>query len=108
MAHIAVEKRNSQMLDILVEHKIDLNIQNKQGQTPLLLALEQDLPEFSKKLLEYGASPDHKDTQGQTTLHLLLKIKMDQKHEVLENCLKNKMKCINDHTVNDLRYIYFI
>ncbi len=64
----AVETRDAQLLERSVQKKIDPNVPNAEGKTPLLLAIEQNDQPLIARLLELGASVDLADTHGVTPL----------------------------------------
>lgn len=56
----------------LIEDGADVNAQNKDGKTPLHLAVEFNKnPEVVRTLLEAGANPKSKDRLGQTAFDLI-------------------------------------
>ncbi|MEA3513670.1 MAG: ankyrin repeat domain-containing protein [Campylobacterota bacterium] len=72
----AIALRDMELIDFLLEHEIDVNIQNKKGQT-VLEYLVYDGMEYSKlisKLLDYGINPRLKNKDGQTIYEILTNI----------------------------------
>ena len=49
---IAVFKKDFSTFNLLIEKKANLDLQNHQGLTALLIAVDQNLPEFIKTLIE--------------------------------------------------------
>jgi ankyrin repeat protein len=68
--HIAVYRENYEIINILINHGIDINAKDNEGKTALHVASEYGLNECIKILLDQGASMNEKDNQGQTPLHL--------------------------------------
>lgn len=60
----------TQMIDLLVEHGADVNAQDRDGDTPLMLAVMTAEPHIVKHLLMQGARTDLYNNQGQTALTL--------------------------------------
>ncbi|KAH9061940.1 ankyrin repeat-containing domain protein [Lactarius vividus] len=53
------------------EHTVDLNMQQKDHDTPLHFACFRLQPEIARLLLDYGAKVNAKNDQGETPLHLV-------------------------------------
>lgn len=64
--HFAASYGLCDVIDVLIQHNADLDIQRKDGATPLMLA---DTVEALELLLQAGADPDVKDKAGYTMLH---------------------------------------
>ena len=58
---------------LLLEHGAEVNSQDKNKQTPLLLAIEGNWFKLARILLEHGADADASNNDGKTSLHILLK-----------------------------------
>ncbi|QLZ67720.1 ankyrin repeat domain-containing protein [Legionella sp. PC1000] len=65
----AVKSRNVELINKLIEKGVDLNIPNKQGLTPLMLACKHGFNEIVQILLDHGANSDLTDKKGNTVLH---------------------------------------
>jgi ankyrin repeat protein len=77
--HFAVEKNAIAMLDLLIagnQHasKADLNRQDNEGDTPLLLALKKNHIDVALRLLECGADAHIVNKRGETPLMLAIKL----------------------------------
>lgn len=59
----------------LIAVGIDVNIRNKNGNTPLFFAVEDIKPEVVKQLLRQGANIEAEDKYGYTALHYAVKIR---------------------------------
>ena len=59
----------SKWVEYLVDHKADVNVTNKFGMTPLVLAVRHAHPHLVLYLLSHGANPHHQNHTGQTALH---------------------------------------
>ncbi|XP_060552348.1 uncharacterized protein LOC132713693 [Ruditapes philippinarum] len=66
--HYAVNKENKDLLQILIEHDIDLNMQDQFGRTPLYFAVYYSKPEFVELMLE-KADVTLAENNGYTPLH---------------------------------------
>ena len=59
----------SKWVEYLVDHKADVNVTNKFGMTPLVLAVRHAYPHLVLYLLSHGANPHHQNHTRQTALH---------------------------------------
>lgn len=66
--HFAAFKCRSDMVDFLIEQKVDVNVLNIKGETPLMKAVEQNCFSVAVSLKEAGARFDIKDASGKTAL----------------------------------------
>jgi hypothetical protein len=64
----AAAYNNEEMLDILIEHKSDLDEQSKNEQTALMLAVGRGNENNTKRLLEAGADTEIRDVLDMTAL----------------------------------------
>ena len=80
--HIASERGHSGIAGLLLKFGADVDAQNKNSMTPLLLVLrsrlsifgnDSQLPKTTQVLLEHGASVHVRDKNGQTPLHTALR-----------------------------------
>ena len=60
---------SSETVQKIIEHGARINVQNKNGATPLLLACSGAQPEVLKLLLKRKADPNIADENGDTSLH---------------------------------------
>jgi len=67
--HEAVRKNSQQVLQLLLEHGAQVNLQITDGKTPLHLAIQQSQFEMVNYLLSKGADPRMKTQQNVTCLH---------------------------------------
>ena len=68
--HIAVKRGHRDMCQMLLEHKVDVRVQDNKGNTPLHLALYDDNLDISRILLEYNAEVTSQNEDGSTPLHI--------------------------------------
>ena len=61
---------HKEMVELLVTHGADVNVMLNTVATPLLRAIEQNLPDDALLLLANGANPDRQHWNGQTMVHL--------------------------------------
>lgn len=66
----AVSGQNVHQLDAILKHKPILNILNKAGTSPLILAVEKKNISIVRKLLEAGADPNFQNIKKRTSLHI--------------------------------------
>lgn len=71
----------------LIEAGADLEKQNKNGMTPLMVAVKKKKVEISRTLLAYGASPDVKTSRGTPLLHSVVSCD-EKKNQLLELLLQ--------------------
>ena len=64
--HVAANKGRLEILSLLIEHKADVNRQNKLGSTPLHCAAGYGYEAVVKRLLDAGASKNLRDMDGKT------------------------------------------
>jgi ankyrin repeat protein len=66
----AVRKQRQDVIELLLSHKIDVNLKDELGVAPIHCAAELDAPAILVLLLDSGAQIDAADRFGQTALHL--------------------------------------
>ena len=66
--HIAFEISNKVLAQYLIDADVDVNAQDAQGRTPLMLCFENQMLDFVRELLEKGANPDLLDATGKDCL----------------------------------------
>ncbi|WP_353280817.1 ankyrin repeat domain-containing protein [Wolbachia endosymbiont (group B) of Cyclophora punctaria] len=57
--HAAIEKNYSRIVELLIEYRANVNVQNEQGQTPIYLAISSKRPKIIKLLYDNGADIDN-------------------------------------------------
>ena len=70
LVHLACEEGNVKTLRLLTDAKVDLELKDDEGQTPLMVACRYQKIECFTLLLECGADPNVKDAQEQPLLHM--------------------------------------
>src|SRR5690606_33699145 len=65
---------NPNVLQTLMGRAPDLNAQDKDGKTILILAIDYLQLSLAEMILRYGANPDIQDLQGDTALHLATRL----------------------------------
>ncbi len=71
--HFAVNSVNISAFDLLLEHKVKVNVYAKgYNMTPLHMAVEAESEYMVRKLLKAGADPNAVAQAGQTPLHLAM------------------------------------
>jgi ankyrin repeat protein len=73
LLHIAVEKRQKDIAEILIEKGVDVDIKNISKQTPLHIAAENNLYQMAALLIENGADINLRDKNGDSALHLAVR-----------------------------------
>ncbi len=71
--HRAAMNGDNEVLKLLLEKKIDANILDNEGRTPLILALDAHNKQGVKLLLAHGADPNLKDREGRLPLFMAVK-----------------------------------
>jgi fibronectin type 3 and ankyrin repeat domains protein 1 len=62
-------KQDTDIIDILIEHNVDINIQNENGRTAVMMAAFIGNINIIKQLRSHGASYTLKDKQNMTVVH---------------------------------------
>src|SRR5690606_14421017 len=66
--HIAVRSGDPEMLDLVLSHKPDTEVQDGMGYTPLIGAARNKETQKIETLLKAGAAIDGKDSKGHTPI----------------------------------------
>ena len=67
------------MVKLIKEGKLDVNVKNKEGMDPLILAIDCEFDiETLKKLIELGCSLKNSDNQGRTALHYAVDLENEE------------------------------
>lgn len=69
----AISSNNKYIFDILLKNKIDVNMRDPLGRTPLHHAVFYRDIDTTTHLLEHGADPNIQDHDGKTPLHLAIR-----------------------------------
>jgi len=69
LLHLAIEYSHTQIAELLIKNKIDLNIQNEDGRSPLSLAIWERENKIAKILIENGVDINALDYDGRNALH---------------------------------------
>ena len=75
----------------LLDRGADVNAQDQNRETPLLLAAERHMDKIARILLERGADPNVKNTRGKTPLHLLLERHLDDHGDVNDTLVVGRL-----------------
>lgn len=65
---MAVKKNNGSIIKVLLNIGADINIQNEEGNTPLILAVKKSKVYIIKILLNSGVDPNIQNEEGETAL----------------------------------------
>ena len=77
--HLATASGHTPMIKMLYTHRVNINIQESWGQTPLMIATQQSRLECMKMLLSLGAEKEYHDREhGNTALHVACTTKDEQ------------------------------
>lgn len=79
----AVHHNNMELMQLLVENQAELNFQNDQNFTPLIIAIVKGQTEIAIYLIEKGADVNLKNIYGQTALIFAV----HHKNSLIVNCL---------------------
>jgi ankyrin repeat protein len=60
---------HKEVVELLLTHGADVNVELSNGDTPLSMAIDQNLPHDVQVLLANGANPDYAIMNGQTAVH---------------------------------------
>ena len=84
----AVYKRDEEVINILLNHKVDVNISDNKGTTALHYATMFNNTSIAKKLINAGAKSDIKDANGKTAFDYITSYKNE---EILTLIKKQKL-----------------
>jgi ankyrin repeat protein len=59
-----------EVVEMLLAHGADVNVELSNGDTPLSIAIDENLPYDAQVLLANGANPDYAIVNGQTAVHM--------------------------------------
>lgn len=105
LLHILASKRNySDGIKYLVDEGVDLNAQNSEGKTPLMIAMESTTPENIRLLAEMGADFSISDKDGNTAIHAAIK---NDDHTIIPFILSEYSEGINTSNNNGLTPLHF-
>jgi len=65
MVNQIIEDKKLNILKFLIDHKLNLEMENKDGWTPLFYAVSFPRPVMVEALLKYGANINHKNIKNQ-------------------------------------------
>jgi ankyrin repeat protein len=71
--HLAARGGHTNIVRMIMQHKVDINISDGEGQTPLMYAVAEGREEVVLCLLASGACLGRSDATGRTALHLAAK-----------------------------------
>lgn len=66
-------------VQLMIAKNVDMNVQNNEGKTALMIALERRNDEIGKALIEHGANLHLIDRKGITALILAIQYSLDSK-----------------------------
>ena len=66
--HIAAQNGYLEIVELLLEHGANPNVQDNDGRTPLHYAVENCHVDVARVLLDHGADPTIRDNEGMTPL----------------------------------------
>ena len=72
---------HKEVVKLLLTHGADVNVELSNGNTPLSLAIDQNLPQDVQVLLANGANPDYAIFNGQSAVHQAV---LERKIEILK------------------------
>jgi hypothetical protein len=103
--HIALLKKNEELLDVLIQLHADPNVTDIYGQTPLICAIMRKKKRFIIKLLNYERTDKRKpQMQGFTALHAAIFKDLDDIATILAIDSDVNAKDINGKTALDFAY----
>lgn len=70
-AHVVATTGNVDILEILLDHGLNINVKDMNGNTPLHAAMLYGKFEMTKRLMELGLDPNEKNDSGLTPLKLV-------------------------------------
>eukprot|EP00057_Strongylocentrotus_purpuratus_P003131 XP_003725987.1 PREDICTED: transient receptor potential cation channel subfamily A member 1 isoform X1 [Strongylocentrotus purpuratus] len=69
LLHLAVLKRNTEVIQRLLDEGVDVNVRKKNGMTPIHIAAMNGATTTVTQLIENGADIEMQDNEGMTPLH---------------------------------------
>lgn len=80
----AVENGNKELCEELIKKGIDVNVQDKDGNTLLMIAYKKEKGEIYNMLIRNGAFINIKNNEGEKIIDIIKKRKEEEKREVEE------------------------
>jgi ankyrin repeat protein/predicted DNA-binding WGR domain protein len=68
--HVATQKGSVEIVELLLEYSPKLDVQDSQGNTPLIIASEMRSSKIVRALCQAGANPNISNQKGRIALHL--------------------------------------
>lgn len=99
LLHSAIEYSHFETAKLLIENKINFNLQNEDGRTPLSLALRESEQKIAKLLIENGVEINALDSDGDNALHAAIGFYKGEDQLELVNLLL--IQGINPNTINE-------
>ncbi|OAL36633.1 hypothetical protein AYO20_03965 [Fonsecaea nubica] len=72
---LEVRKKQCEVVELLLNHKADINATDRKGRTPLHNSALAGDAEMIQKLVDVGAKTEYFDIEGQTALHCAVSVK---------------------------------
>ncbi|ORX81654.1 ankyrin, partial [Anaeromyces robustus] len=87
----AINKKNTNIINYLIDQGADINIKNTDGDTPLIIATKKNYMECCEKLISNDVDVHCKDISGNTPLMIAIK---NENYGLTQLLIGNS--CIND------------
>lgn len=94
VVHLAATCSNTASLELLLAHQAKVNVQNRNGQTPLHLAAKKANKSFNL-LIQSGSNPILRDKKGDAAIHYLADAKLSDAIVRERAVLLKEKGCIN-------------
>jgi len=96
LLHVIARRGMDELVEPLLQRKVDTDVPDARGNSPLSLAAICGYPQMCAILLKHGADIDHRNNDGDTPLHLAVRYR----HEKVSDLLTKRGADL--HICNDL------
>jgi len=94
--HLAIFQNNFTILKMLLDAKVDTEIRDTDGRTPLIRAAQHSYNDCVELLLNAGSEPMARDAYGNTALHYAIRQKNERSFNLLLEAIANRSQSADE------------